>query len=127
MKAQLLMLSAVGLLMAGAAHAQPPEVRRFLDDGRAAAEAKLAQSGVDLSGQTVAVRAVVTGEGRLNNLRVVRSTGSLEKDAAVAQALHRLRVEAPPVMLSGAEVTLMLGAAAPATAARPTAATGGGA
>jgi len=127
MKAQLLMLSAAGLILAGAAHAaEAPEVRRFLDDGRAAAETQLAKSGVDLAGQTVAVRGVVTGDGRLNNLRVVRSTGSRDKDEAVAGALHRLRLENPPLLLSGSQVTLTLGAPA-ATAASQAVTAGGGA
>ena len=127
MKAQLLMLSAAGLIMAGAAHAaESPEVRRFIDDGRATAEAQLAKAGVDLAGQTVSVRGVVTGDGRLNNLRVVRSTGSRDTDAAVAAALHRLRVEDPPPLLSGSQVTLTLGRPAASTASQTSVAGGGG-
>jgi hypothetical protein len=126
MKAQLLMLSAAGLIVAGAAHsAEPPEVRRFLDGGRAVAEAQLAKAGVDLAGQTVAVRGVVVGGGRLNNLRVVRSTGSRDRDEAVAKALNRLRLEDPPLLLSGSQVTLTLGAPATTAASQPAAGGGG--
>jgi TonB family protein len=112
MQAQLLMLSAAGLLLASTAHAAPSaEVRRFIDQTEAAADARLAERGVDLQGRTAAVRVTVGGDGRLYGVQVVRSTGSRETDDAIEDALRKLRVKDAPAMLSGAQVTLPLGEA----------------
>jgi hypothetical protein len=111
MRTLLLSLSAAGLLLAAAAThaATAPEVRRFLEDGRVAADARLTKAGVALAGRTADVRAVVGSDGRLMGLHVVRSSGSLETDAAIEKALNRMRVDGAPALLGGAQVTLSLG------------------
>jgi hypothetical protein len=111
MRALLLSLSAAGLLLAApTAHAATaPEVRRFLDDGAAAADARLAKAGVALAGRTADVRAVLGSDGRLMGLHVVRSSGSLETDSAIEKALNHMRVDGAPALLGGAQVTLSVG------------------
>jgi hypothetical protein len=113
MRTLLLSLSAAGLLLAAstAQAVTSPEVRRFLDDGRAAADARLAKAGVSLDGRTADVRAVVGSDGRLMGLHVVRSSGSLETDAAIEKALNHMRVDGAPPLLGGAQVTLSVGEA----------------
>ena len=92
------------------AHAAPPvEVRQFLDQAAARAEAKLAHAGVRLDGQAVKVRATIGSDGRLNGLTVAESTGSRDSDAAVEAALKRLPIGAAPAQLAGRGVLLSLG------------------
>ena len=116
----LLSLTAAGFLLAAPSQAAPaPEVRQFLDHSGQKANARLVKAGVSLAGQTADVRATVGSDGRLMGLRVVRSSGSRDTDAAIEKALNRLRVEAPPALLAGAQVTLAVGGspAAPASGA----------
>jgi TonB family protein len=109
MKAQLLMLSAAGLLMASAAHAAPASpTERFVDAAEATAAARLSEAGVPVSAG-LAVRVTVNADRRLTNVRVVRSSGSLETDAKAEVALRRLKVDLPPTELVGRQVTLALG------------------
>jgi TonB family protein len=111
MKAQLLMLSAVGLLVAASSShaATAPELQAFLDRAQAQAENRLDVAGVDLKGQPVAVRGSVDSEGKLRAIHVVRSTGSRDTDFAVEKALKRMSVANVPPLLVGGEVTLALG------------------
>lgn len=106
----LLSLTAAGFLLSEPSHAATaPEVRQFLDHSGQTANARLAKAGVSLAGQSAEVRATVGGDGRLMGLRVVRSSGSRDTDAAIEKALNRLQVEAPPALLSGAQITLPVG------------------
>ena len=116
----LLSLTAAGFLLSEPARAATaPEVRQFLDHSGQKANARLVKAGVSLAGQSADVRATVGGDGRLMGLRVVRSSGSRDTDAAIEKALNRLQVEAPPALLSGAQITLPVGGgtASAATAA----------
>lgn len=111
MKAQLLMLSAAGLLFAASAsHAAPSELQQYLDRAHAQADHQLAVASVPLTGP-VTVRAYVGGDGRLNNVHVIRSSGSRDTDFAVEQALKRLEVAGAPTPLVGAAIKLTLGEA----------------
>ena len=116
MKSHLLPFVAAAVLVAvpaANAHAAPPvEVRAYLDEAVAKADARLAEAGVDLSGQSVMVRATVSSDGRLNGLSIAETTGSRDTDAAVEAALKRLRVGPAPAQLAGRGVTLTLGSGA---------------
>ena len=111
MKAQLLVLSAAGLLLAGApfssASAAPVDVQRFMAAANADADQRLSDRGVTLGDKTLAVRARV-GVGRLNGARVVGASGSAELDNQVAAALRNLRTDKAPPELVGREITLTL-------------------
>ena len=109
MKAQLLMLSAAALLAgaATAAKAGPAEVRLYLDQAKARADAQLAAAGVSLPGD-LAVTLTVGGDGRLTGARVSHTSGSLEADQGAAAALRRLYVPDAPAELAGRKVTLTL-------------------
>jgi len=108
MKAQLLMLSAAALLAgATAANAGPAEVRLYLDQAKAHADAQLAAAGVSLPGD-LAVTVTVGGDGRLSGARVSHTSGSLEADQGAAAALRRLYVPDAPAELAGRKVTLTL-------------------
>jgi outer membrane biosynthesis protein TonB len=110
MKAQLLLLSAASLLFAASAHAAPSELQQYLDRAHAQAHQTLAAASVPLNAP-VTVKAYVGGDGRLNNLHVIRSSGSRDTDFAVEQALKRLAVAGAPTPLVGASIKLTLGEA----------------
>lgn len=117
MKAQLLALAAGGLLLASAAQAEvSPQSQAFFAEARQAADARLAKQGVDLAGQSLAVRGHLGGDARLNGVKIARSSGSRELDDAVVKALRNLKVSAPPALV-GRDVTLSLGEATPTAAA----------
>ena len=109
MKAIPLVLSAALLAFGGAAHAGNRDVTEYLQRAGALATADLAAAGVD-AGQGLIVRARVGSDGRLANARLVTSSGSLETDRKATQALRRLRVNAPPNVLIGADVRIAIGA-----------------
>lgn len=123
MKAQLLVLSAAGLLLAAAplspALAASADTDRFVAAATADAGERLAKRGVDLAGKSLVVRAQV-GADRLSGARVVSTSGSAELDQQVEGALRNLRTEAAPVELLGRELTFTLGEPGPqpAVAAR---------
>lgn len=109
MKAQLLMLSAAGLLFAASAsHAAPSELQQYLDRAHAQADQKLAAASVPLNAP-VTVKAYIGGDGRLSNVHVIRSSGSRDTDFAVEQALKRLAVANTPAPLVGAAINLTFG------------------
>lgn len=108
MKAVPLILSAALLAFGGAAHAANRDVTEYLQRAGAVATADLAAAGVE-TGQGLTVEARVGSDGRLNNARVVTSSGSLETDRKATQALRRLRVNAPPNVLIGADVRIAIG------------------
>jgi len=112
MKAQLFVLSAAGLLLAGApfssATAASAGVQRFLAAANADAGERLKDRGVVLGDKTVVVRARV-GIGRLNGGRVVGASGSAELDDQIAAALRNVPTEKAPPELVGREITLTLG------------------
>ena len=115
MKAQLLVLSAAGLLLAANAHASPAHQQRFVDDTRAQAYARLADRGVDLAGKTLSVRLAFGGE-RVASVGVAKSSGSSELDAKAVAALRNLKTGRPPTELVGRVVVLTLGEPAAAAA-----------
>jgi len=106
-----LLVAGVGaLLLAGsAAQAATSPVQQFAGRAEAQALVKLSTAGVNLDGHPVAVRAVVDGDGRLNGVHVVRSSGSRDTDAAVEAALKKMVVADTPPALVGGAITLTLG------------------
>jgi outer membrane biosynthesis protein TonB len=102
------MAAAACLTFASSAYAAPSASDAYAERARAQAEAQLASAGVDLRGQTVAVRGLVGDDG-LRSLRVIRSSGSREVDYAVEQALKKVSVAGTPPLLAGAKITLGLG------------------
>lgn len=115
MKAQLLMLSAAGLVLAaGSAGAAERHVDRYIERASQAATAQAQAAGVPLAGEPISVKATVGADGRLNGLRVVRSSGSLETDQQATRALRLLKVAGPPSQIVGADVTLKVGGSATA-------------
>jgi TonB family protein len=111
MKTQFLLLSAASLLFAThAAQAAPSDLQQFAQRAYAEAGQRLDAAHLDLSGQPVEVKAYVASGGRLNGLRVSRSSGSRDTDYAVEQALKKLTVADAPPALIGSTLTLRLGA-----------------
>jgi len=120
MKAQLLVLSAAGLLLSAApfsACAAPADVERYVAAASNDADARLADRGVALAGKTVTVRARI-GLDRLNGAQVVQTSGSAELDDQVASALRNVKTAKAPPELVGREVTLTLGQPASTLATR---------
>lgn len=124
MKTELIALAAGALLSATTlttAYATPAG-DLWLADARTAIEARLAGDGVPDAGRTVIVRLNVTGEPKTYNPQIVRSSGSLDYDAAARKALDGLKLKTPPAELRGRKVTFTLGgtqvAGAPAPDAR---------
>ncbi|HEV7384546.1 MAG TPA: TonB C-terminal domain-containing protein [Phenylobacterium sp.] len=110
MKAQLLMLSAAGLLFAGSAsHAALPESQQYAGRANARAEALLRAAGIDDQVQPVSVRASVSPDGHLTGLRIIRTSGSRDTDRAVAEVLRKVLVADAPVGLLNGAVTLNVG------------------
>ncbi len=110
MKAQLLMLSAAGLLFAASAsHAALPESQLYASRANARAEALLRAAGIDSQVQPVSVRASVNPDGHLTGLRVIRTSGSPDIDRAVAEVLRKVLVADAPVGLLNGAVTLNVG------------------
>ena len=118
MKAQLVTLSAAALIFAsGAAKAADRQSQAYAEQATAAAAEQLRTAGVAVPDRGLALRATVGADGRLNAVRVIRTSGSLEADLQVARALRLLKVERPPSHLAGADLTLRLDRAAVAVAA----------
>lgn len=115
MYTNLLVLSAAGLLLAtGGAHAHPNAIdRAYLASVAAQADARLANTGVQLPG-VLKVTAELE-ERRLGGVRF-KSTGDPATDDAVARALRKMPIGQAPAELSGRTVTLTLGPATVAVA-----------
>jgi TonB family protein len=110
MKTQVLGLSAAALLLAAsAAHAAPSETQAYAERAQARAEALLRDAGVDLTGQSVAVRATVRSDGHLSGVYVVDSSGSRDVDHAVETVLRKVVVGDAPLGLIGGAVTIRVG------------------
>jgi hypothetical protein len=110
MKAQLLMLSAAGLLFAASSsHAAPFDNQGYAARANAKAEALLRESGVDANAQAVSVRAKVSPDGHLVRLDVTRTSGSPVTDRAVANVLRKVVVADAPIGLLNGAVTLNVG------------------
>ena len=111
MKATTVALAALALAAFGAAaDASPREVRDYLARASDKAADEVAAAGVDV-GDGLGVKARVNADGRLTGIHVTKSTGSAETDQAAIKALKRLRVQGPPNMLLGADVTIVVGKA----------------
>ncbi len=110
MHTNLLVLSAAGLILAtGGVRAEPNVIdRAYLASVAAQADARLANTGVELPG-VLKVTAELSGE-RLSGVRF-RSTGDLATDDAVNRALRKMPIARVPAELSGRTVTLTLGPA----------------
>ncbi|MBU1378976.1 MAG: energy transducer TonB [Alphaproteobacteria bacterium] len=108
MKIISLVLPAALLVFGGAAHAGNRDVTDYLQRAGVAATADLAAAGVEAGGG-LTIRARVSSDGRLIGARVVTSSGSLETDQAATKVLRRLRVNAPPNVLVGADVNIAVG------------------
>lgn len=110
MSTKLVVLAAASLLLsAEGVRAAPAAAYKLYVAGVAAqAEARLADAAVDLPTPTVQVRGVLR-DNQFDNVRLVRSTGDLNADRAIQQALRRLKVDPTPADLAGREVVLTLG------------------
>ena len=109
MKTPFLLMVAAGMLsLASAAEAGNRRVDAYLAAVGATAEARLESAGVQLA-QPLELKGTVGGDGRINNVRPV-TTGSVETDQKVRQALARLTVPGPPVELAGRDISLTLDA-----------------
>ena len=108
MNTNLLVLSAAGLLLAtGGVRAEPNVIdRAYLATVAAQADARLANSGVQLPG-VLKVTGELSGQ-RLSGVRF-KSTGDFATDHAVDQVLRRMPIAQAPPELSGRTVTLTLG------------------
>lgn len=113
MQTRIFLLSAAALFLAtSAASAATSELQRYADQAEAKADALLRGTGLDFKTRPVSVRASVDPDGRLNRLRVVRSSGSREVDYAVAQVLRKVVETHPLTGLSDGAVTLNVGGGA---------------
>ena len=120
MKHSLLLFAAAGVLTLGAqAHAATNrEVDAYLARASQTASADLATAGVEApAGLTVKAR--VSSDGRLDVVRVVTASGSLETEVKAAKALRHFRVAAPPLALVGATVNVAVGPQPLVTAKTP--------
>ena len=109
MKANHPLLGAAALLLiASTAQATPSESQRYADWAQVRASALLRAAGVE-GAQPVSVRASVSLAGHITSLRVLRSSGSPDTDAAVAGVLRQvIRINPPAGLVDGA-VTLNAG------------------
>lgn len=118
MKAQLLVLSAAGLVLAASA-AQAASLStakdRYVEAARTAAQARLADRGVDVVGKSIVVQ-VAVGARRLESARIAKSSGNPELDAQAVSALRGLPVADAPSELVGRTLSLPLGEPAPTAA-----------
>ncbi|HEY8615679.1 TonB C-terminal domain-containing protein [Phenylobacterium sp.] len=110
MKTKLLVLGVGALLLGveGVRAAPAAYAQAYVASVSAQADARLANAGVTPPA-LVKVRGVLSGD-RLQNARVVETSGDLAADRAVEQALRRLKVAPTPPELSGREVVLTVGA-----------------
>ena len=106
-----LAFSAGLLFAASASRAAPSELQQYLDRAHAQADQTLAAASVPLTGP-VTVRAYVGGDGRLNNLHVVRSSGSrdTEETAISLSETARAVMAASTVRSPAAEMVFSTGA-----------------
>ncbi len=117
MKAQLLMLSAAGLLLASVAQAGPISLEdRFVQNTREDVAARLAERGVDVAGTPLSI-SIGIGPNRISGVKVARSSGSSELDARAISAIRNLRTDQAPTELIGRNLVLTLGDPAPHKAA----------
>ena len=119
MKAQLLMLSAAGLLLAASAsHAAPAYPDRYAQWAQTKADALLRARHVDMTATSASVRATVSPDGKRTGTHVSRSSGSAETDAAVTSILRSIVFSRPPLGLVNGAVTLNVRGGDLETAAR---------
>ena len=101
------LVGAVGALFVSGARAEPNLIdRAYLASVAAQADARLANTGVELPGP-LKITAQLSGE-RLIGVRFA-STGDIVTDHAVDQALRRMPIAQVPAELAGRTVTLTLG------------------
>lgn len=116
MKAQLLLLSAAGLMLsASAAYANSSASEHYVEAVRQAAQARLADKGVDVAGKPITVQLGV-GADRISGVRIAKSSGSPDLDAQTLSALRGLKIGVAPAELVGRNLTLSLGEGSPRSA-----------
>jgi hypothetical protein len=108
MNTQLLGLGAAALLLAVSASTSA-FASAAPDQIQSRAEALLQAAGIDEQGPPVTVRAQVNPDGHLAELQVLRTSGSPERDQAVANVLDKLLVADAPIGLLDGAVTLKVG------------------
>jgi hypothetical protein len=107
MKAQLLMLTAAGVLAASAAQAAPRTADElYLAAVGVHANARLARAGVSFPSDTLQVRAKLTGTHMVNVH--VEPTGDPKADRAIEKALARMPLGDTPMSLDGADIVVTL-------------------
>ena len=109
MKLNLIMLSAAFVFAASASHAAPSETERYADWAQARSAPLLRAAGVDTDARSVSVRASVSLGGKITGVRVLRSSGSSDTDAAVVAVLRQIIWSRPPAGLLDGAVTLNVG------------------
>ncbi|HLZ75320.1 TonB family protein [Phenylobacterium sp.] len=114
MKAQLLMLSAAGLLLAAsaapsAALATPSQQLLMSAQVQTQVDRRLSAVGVDSASRPISVRATVAPDGHVTGVAVLQSSGAPEIDRKVATVLQRVLLANPPVGLLDGAVTLNVG------------------
>ena len=113
MKAPFLALSAAALLFAAAtAHATPSEMQLYTDRTQLQVQGLLAAIAPDLRGRPVSVRAAVDPDGRVDAIRILRSSGSHDADHAVEAVLRKILRANPLLGLTDGAVTPNVGQAA---------------
>ena len=107
MKAQLLMLTAAGVLAASAAHAAPRTVDElYLAAVGVHAKARLARAGLTFPADTLQVRAKLSGT-RMVNVHV-EPTGDPKADRAIEKTLTRMPLGDISMSLDGADIVVSL-------------------
>ncbi|HZZ31731.1 MAG TPA: TonB family protein [Phenylobacterium sp.] len=116
MKTQLPGLTAAALLLAVSAAApafasaaSPWLSQAYSDRVQSQADALLQAAGIDGQGPPVTVRAKINPDGHPADLQILQTSGSPERDEAVANVLRKVLVNDAPVGLLDGAVTLKVG------------------
>ena len=99
------LLSAASMTLAHAASASDA----WIAQTRAALAEKIAAAGLDDDGKAVAIRLSISGSPGGDSLRIVRSSGSGDFDAAAKAAAKKADLKRPPRELIGRTVIFTLG------------------
>ncbi len=119
MKTPIFALSAAAVLFAATAHATPSELAQYTDRTGPQVQVLLRAIAPHLQGRPVSVRAAVDPDGRVDAIRVLRSSGSHDADHAVEAVLRKVLRANPLLGLTDAAVTLNVGQAAIVQAKAP--------
>lgn len=97
----------VALILPFAAQAQSRDLA-WVDQARAAVSAAVS---ADPDAGSTRLRAEPDRHGRLTNVTVIRSSGSLDQDRAAVAAAKAARLDSPPLTLEGRRVQFEVGRA----------------